>query len=65
MTYLLSKEQLDIPLSGRPGPFDFSNVERNLALCEMAKEKGGALPKAMSTGTTIVASLYKVFNKMI
>jgi hypothetical protein len=61
----LDKELLDAPLGGW-GAFDFSAVERNLAMAELDKqeENGGGTEKmaakVTSTGTTIVASLYKV-----
>ena len=60
----LDKELLNAPLGGW-GAFDFSGVERNLAMAELDKqeENGGGTEKmaakVTSTGTTIVASLYK------
>jgi len=39
----------------RGGAFDFSNCFRNMAVARM----GGAAPKLTSTGTTIVAAVYK------
>lgn len=51
MTGEVSKIELE------PTSFDFSMCHRNLALCE-----GGVKPPTLtSTGTTIVAALYKVF----
>jgi hypothetical protein len=62
----LDQESLNVPLYGLRG-FDFSGVERNVAMDAMTKKEGSAplKPKVASTGTTIVASVYKVFVLII
>jgi len=59
----LDENLLNMPLGAGPNAFDFEGVERNLALGAMAKKAGAGelVPKMTSTGTTIVASVYKVF----
>ncbi|KAL7073268.1 hypothetical protein ACQ4LE_007173 [Meloidogyne hapla] len=58
-TAKLSKELLNTPLCG--STFDYSAVERNLAFNELAIKNGDKECKEniLSTGTTIVASVYK------
>lgn len=62
MSYLkeLDKDLFNSPLNGL-NVFDFSAVERNSALYKMDKDivEKSWHPKMTSSGTTIVASLFK------